>query len=598
MMSPLPASNWNYAAAAHLLSRAGFGGTPAEVEKLLALGLDGAVSYFLDYESIPDNFPAPEWAKPDPRRAEYQQQIQHLNQQERIAATDEEKTKFAAQRRDLQQQFQRDMALQLLQMRASWLERMATGPRPFQEKLALFWHGHFATSVVKVRETYFMWNQIETFRKLGCGNWLDLLTAVATDPAMLLWLDQFQSRKDHPNENFARESMELFTLGEGHYTEKDVTEAARAMTGWSLDRPNETYIYRPFAHDLGLKTVLGKTGRLTGEDVLQQIVVQPQANRFITGKLWKFFAQEQAEEPLLQALADCFHSSNQNFRPFLRAMFSSEEFYSDKVVASQIKSPVQWLIGSIRLLERPMPPPAVCVEMVSNLGQDLLAPPNVKGWDGGLSWITTNTLLSRYNQASILVMGQGNLMAAPGGQGQGQAMVAQRANQMARSMQPVNVRNLVTAEQRQNKDLLLAALEKRFLRAPLSEDHRQVLREYLAPREELRDDDLRHTIRLLLATTEYHPANPPRLSPHQCSGRRAHLDGPGLFGQHLFRPAHPGRRFRHPGRHRQGLLHPRHPPIGRRQRRFEHRCPLLQRLLSQSAPAHRCGPQNHPQNQR
>ena len=180
-MSPLPASKWNYAAAAHLLNRAGFGGTPDEVQKLLKLGLDGAVSYFVDYEKIPDDTAPPEWAKPDPRRADYQRQLQDLNRQERAAPTEEEKTKIAGQRRELQQQLQREMTLQLLQMRAAWIERMVTGPRPLQEKLTLFWHGHFATSIVKVREIYFMWRQIQTFRQLASANWRDLLESVATD---------------------------------------------------------------------------------------------------------------------------------------------------------------------------------------------------------------------------------------------------------------------------------------------------------------------------------------------------------------------------------------------------------------------------------
>jgi uncharacterized protein (DUF1800 family) len=503
MLNSLPASKWNYSTAAHLLSRAGFGGPPQEVQRLVNMGLDAAVASFLDYQSIPEDFTTPDWAKPDPQRAETQRQLQTLRQQVQAAKTDDEKAKLADQARMIQQQNQRDLAQDIQQMRAGWLQRMAFGPRPFQEKLALFWHGHFATSIVKVREIYFMWNQIDTFRKLGEGNWLALLEAVATDPAMLIWLDQAQSRREHPNENFARESMELFTLGEGHYTEKDVTEAARAMTGWSLDRDTESYRYRPFFHDNGIKTFLGRTGPLTGEDVLRQIVAQPQASRFITGKLWKFFAGDLPNETFNDDLAEVFNASNRNFLPFLRVMFTSEDFYSAKIMGSQIKSPVQWLISSIRTLERPMPPPAVAVQMVSTLGQDLLAPPNVKGWDGGLSWITTNTLLSRYNQAEVLVMGKGNLMASAGGAGMGQAAIAQRANVMAQAMVPVNVNHIVTREQRQNKEVLVAALEKRFLLTPLSEEHRQVLRDYLAPRESLTDDDIRQALRLLLATPEF-----------------------------------------------------------------------------------------------
>ena len=178
----------------------------------------------------------------------------------------------------------------LMELRGWWLNRMAKGPRPFQEKMVLFWHGHFATSFEKVRNAYYMWRQNELFRRLATGNWLELLTMAGKDPAMLIWLDQAQSRREHPNENFAREVMELFSLGEGHYTEKDVTEGARALTGWSLDRLNEEFIYRPFFHDNGIKTFLGRTGNLNGDDVMAQIVAQPQAARFITAKLWNYFA--------------------------------------------------------------------------------------------------------------------------------------------------------------------------------------------------------------------------------------------------------------------------------------------------------------------
>src|SRR5271169_4436818 len=174
----------------------------------------------------------------------------------------------------------------MMELRGWWLQRMVHGPRPFQEKMTLFWHGHFATSVQKVREAYLMWRQNELFRRLAVSNWLTILVETARDPAMLIWLDQAQSRKEHPNENFAREVMELFALGEGHYTEKDVTEGARALTGWSLDRDTEKFIYRPFVHDNDVKTFLGLMGNLNGEDVMAQIVRQRQAAVFITGKLW------------------------------------------------------------------------------------------------------------------------------------------------------------------------------------------------------------------------------------------------------------------------------------------------------------------------
>lgn len=498
MLNPLPAQRWNYAAAAHLYNRAGFGGRPEEIRKLVQLGPDRAVAFFLDYEDIAAEPLRPEWAQPDPDRVERYQKIQAMFRDAKDdSLTEEERQKEAEKRRMMLQQTQREEFRHLEEFRGLWLGRMAFGPRPFQEKLALFWHGHFATSAVKVRNAYFMWKQIDTFRNLGSGNWYDLLEAVAKDPAMLIWLDQAQSRREHPNENFARESMELFTLGEGHYTEKDVTEAARAMTGWSLDRRNEEYRYRPFFHDGGIKTVLGKTGHLTGNDVLETIVEQPQSSRFITTKLWKFFASDTPPPPVIDSLAEVFRSNGNEFKPLLRTMFRSEEFYADSVV----KSPVQWLVGSVRLLNRPMPPPIVSTEMIRTLGQDLLLPPNVKGWDGGLSWITTNTLLARYNQAAILVMGQGNLGAH--GERPGQQKLAQFANAAARNMVPVEVDRIVSDDDRSDPSRLINALGERFVFGRLTEAHLKVLRDYLEPRTELTDQDVRHAIRLTMCTPEY-----------------------------------------------------------------------------------------------
>jgi len=502
MLNPLPAAKWNEATAAHLWNRAGFGGTPEEIARIAGLSHDAAISWFLDYERIPDDVAPPDWARPDPERQQKLRNIQQMTKAEKDPATpDDEKQKLAQKRREMFQEYQRENVRQLEEMRIAWLRRMAHGPRPLQEKLTLFWHGHFATSAVKVRESYFIWRQIDLFRRMAAGNWLALLEAVATDPAMLVWLDQAQSRKEHPNENFAREVMELFTLGEGHYTEKDVTEAARAMTGWSLDRMNEEYRYRPFLHDNGAKTFLGRAGNLNGRDVLETVVAQPQAALFITAKLWKFFASDDPRPEVIAALAQVFRDSGNEFKPLLRAMFRCQEFYDDSVVRSQVKSPVQWLVGSIRLLERTMPPPLVCTEMTRNLGQDLLAPPNVKGWDGGVSWITTNTLLGRYNDAAILVMGQGNLGST--GDRPGLKFIADRANEMARNLEPADVAKFISQEDRADKPRLIASLERRFLQGALSPKQRDALRDYLNRHDYLTDNDLRHAIRLLMATPDY-----------------------------------------------------------------------------------------------
>jgi uncharacterized protein (DUF1800 family) len=486
MLKPLSSPRWCFTTAAHLLNRAGFGGTPAEIEKLVALGPEKAVAQLVDYETIPDATPDPAWARPDPERAEKMRAARNASEEER---------------RKLQREQQQAQRQRLVELKHWWLERMATGPRPFQEKMVLFWHGHFATSMEKVREAYLMWRQNDLFRRLGTGNWLELLVEVAKDPAMLIWLDQAQSRKEHPNENFAREVMELFALGEGHYTEKDITEAARALTGWSYDRPNERFIERPFFHDRGEKVILGQRGNFNGEDFLKMIVEQPQAGRFITAKLWKFFAAEDPSNELVDALAANFHSAGDNFKPVLRTMFLSEEFYAPEIIRNQVKSPVQWLVGSVRVLERELPPPMICFSLTRNLGQDLFAPPNVKGWDGGLSWITTSNLLARYNQAATLV--QGDMSAV--GASFPNAQVGMQVERRLRSMRAgtINVEKLFTEKERMSKDALVPALEKRLLQASLKPKQEKVLRDFLDSKSELNDEAIRNAVRLVMSTPEY-----------------------------------------------------------------------------------------------
>jgi uncharacterized protein (DUF1800 family) len=491
MLNPLPEKDWSFATAAHLLNRAGFGGTPSQIEKLADLDHEQAISSLLDYELIPDPTLNPDWAKPDPERMK---RIRDVNQH----GTPEEK-------KQLQQENNKLLQLQMLELRGWWLQRMARGPRPFQEKMTLFWHGHFATSVEKVRDAYYMWRQNELFRRLATGNWQYLLSEAGKDPAMLIWLDQAQSQKAHPNENFAREVMELFSLGEGHYTEHDITEGARALTGWSLDRLDQKYIYRPFFHDDGDKTFLGRTGDLDGDDVIAQIVAQPQSARFITGKIWNYFTGQMPSEELNGALANVLRENENNFKPFLRIMFRSKEFYSDDIIRNQVKSPVEWLVGSVRMLECDLPPTLVSWGMLRQLGQDLFAPPNVKGWDGGITWITTTTLLTRYNDAQALVEGTlpslnaSDYARKPGGAGGEKAMKILQHVRMG----GVDVEKILAPEERADKDTLVAALEHRLLQSALHGDQEKALRDFLDSKQKLSDADILTVIRLVMSTPEY-----------------------------------------------------------------------------------------------
>ena len=297
--------------------------------------------------------------------------------------------------------------------------------------------------------------------------------------------------------------MELFALGEGHYTEKDITEAARALTGWSLDRMNQKFIERPNLHDNGVKTVLGRTGNLNGVDVLEQIVYQPQAAVFITAKIWNFYTGQLPSPALNRALASELRQAGNNFKPVLRTLFLCEEFYSPDIIRNQIKSPVQWLVGSVRMLETELPPPFVSSNLIRSLGQDLFAPPNVKGWDGGVAWITTNNLLARYNEATALVQGD---MSTVSGMAQAKNPNQTRAiqNRLERiRIDGVNVEKIFSDMERSNKEALIAALEKRLLQSKLKEKQEKALHEYLDTKSELTDNDIRNAIRLVMSTPEY-----------------------------------------------------------------------------------------------
>ncbi len=490
MLKSLSSDRWNYSTAAHLLNRAGFGGTPAEIKKLADLGLAQAVDFLVDYEQIPDPTPNPDWAKPEPDRM---RQLQEVNR----TGTPEEK-------RQLQQETQQLQRQRIMDLRGWWLQRMATGPRPLQEKMALFWHGHFATSFEKVRDVYFIWRQNDIFRRLATGNWMLLLLEVGKDPAMLVWLDQAQSRREHPNENFAREVMELFALGEGHYTEHDITEAARALTGWSLERQEQSYVYRPFFHDNGAKTIFGHTGNFDGDEFIGLIMAQTQAATFITAKLWNYFAGNPPSPELNEALAENFRENGNNFKPFLKTLFCSEEFHAPDIVRNQVKSPVQWLVGTVRMLETDLPPTLVSWGMIRQLGQDLFAPPNVKGWDGGVTWITTNTLLTRYNDAQSLVEGTLPPLTANdfGGKGAGNGQKAMNALQRLR-IGGVNVGKILTPGERDNNHAIIAALQNRLFQTTLKKDQQETLQEFLDAKTKMSDADILTAIRLMMSTPEY-----------------------------------------------------------------------------------------------
>ncbi|HUY92859.1 MAG TPA: DUF1800 domain-containing protein [Pirellulales bacterium] len=279
---------------------------------------------------------------------------------------------------------------------AWWLYVMLNSPQPLLEKLTLFWHGHFATSAAKVTDGRMMFAQHALLRKHALGHFGPLLEELSKDPAMLVWLDSTTNHKAHPNENFAREVMELFCLGIGHYTEHDIKDAARAFTGWELRK--DQFRFNRYQHDDGLKSLLGKSGRFTGDDVLKILLEQPATARFLVGKLYRFIVNETVEPPatLLEPLAAGFRAAEYDMTWLLRTMLRSNFFYSPHAMQQRIKSPVEFAIGLLHSLEGSANTYALADDL-RDLGQAVFFPPNVKGWDGGAAWINSSTLVGRAN---------------------------------------------------------------------------------------------------------------------------------------------------------------------------------------------------------
>lgn len=291
---------------------------------------------------------------------------------------------------------------------AWWLHRMLHTPAPLLEKTTLFWHSHFASSSAKVTDTRLMFNQNELLRRYALGKFEPMVLGIARDPAMLIYLDSATNRKTHPNENFAREVMELFVLGIGNYTEKDIQELARCFTGWEIQYGE--FKFNRYQHDYGSKTVVGKTGNFDGGDSVKVLLEQPAAARFLCGKLATYFIADDSDfsPELIEPLAQKLRESDYTFAPVLEMLFSSRLFYSQASVGKKIRSPIELGIGLLRSLEATAGLPQIA-EQIKELGQMPLYPPNVKGWPGGLAWINSSTLLGRANFVRQLVQDNNTL---------------------------------------------------------------------------------------------------------------------------------------------------------------------------------------------
>ena len=410
-LTPISDADWNYARARHLLDRAGFGGTPDDIERLARMTPEAAVRSLVDYQSI---------------------DITHLKAFEHSGVYDPTLTPFPPTRpaattlaaetgsamgvavkpsgpRKLQPvanrffYWLRASTLETRRVANWWADRMVATNRPLEEKMALFWHGHFASGGDKVRDYRKMLGQVELFQRHATGNFRELLIAVAQDPAMLVFLDAGQNVKGAPNENFGREVMELFTMGVGNYTEQDIREGARAFTGWRDD--DLTFRIDPSKHDDGEKTFLGRTGRFDGVQILEIILEQKVTARHIAGKLYRFLVREDLSPSFQDRLGSLLRDNNYQITPFLRTIFLSRDFYSTPSVGTHIKGPVELIVSTYRRFGLKSLPGVPDFNAASgDLGQILLNPPTVAGWGQGRVWITPGTLLLRGNFARDVVL--------------------------------------------------------------------------------------------------------------------------------------------------------------------------------------------------
>ncbi|OAS16913.1 DUF1800 domain-containing protein [Paenibacillus oryzisoli] len=352
---------WTNKEVVHLLLRAGFGVTQEEIAACLALGRVETVRRLVSGEALIDKSP-------------------------KLASFDE----FHADGKKALD------PLLLVDQQMYWLYRMVNSPTPLIEKMTLFWHGHFATANYKVKDATLMVRQNELFRKYAMGNFKELLTEIGKDPAMMIWLDVNQNKKGKPNENYAREVMELFTLGIGHYTEMDVKESARAFTGWIYNKNEHKVNYNAKQHDNDAKTLLGESGKLDANDVIDILFHQRALPMFLATKLLNYLATDNPSESWIQSVAGLITQKN-TIGEVLQELFLSEEFYADIHRLALIKAPADYVAGILKSCNL-----AVAkghAQALRKMGQELFVPPDVAGWRGGTSWLTTNCLLARYQFA-------------------------------------------------------------------------------------------------------------------------------------------------------------------------------------------------------
>jgi uncharacterized protein (DUF1800 family) len=342
----------------HLLRRASFGGSTEEISTFEGLGVNGAINQLLNYQNVDTS---------------------GLPSQPNIS--------MAFTRTPSQSD--------LVNLVWWWIDRMTRSPRPLEERMALFWHNHFATAIYKVRSPYLMFKQNELLRSKGTGRFRDLLMGITEDPAMLIWLDGALNRKGAPNENYGREVMEVFTIGLGNYTEDDVKSAARAFTGYRIDKSGNSF-FNPKLHDEGTKTFLGQTGNFGPQDIVEILSTHPETANSIARKLFAYFAYDGASNETIDRLANVYMSTDGNIGAVVEAILKSDEFWSAQAHLNLVKGPVDYVTTALRSLGASVNPKSV-VGLLNNMGQLPFDPPSVFGWPSGVAWVNTSTVLTRTN---------------------------------------------------------------------------------------------------------------------------------------------------------------------------------------------------------
>ena len=501
-LAPIDPAEWNERTAAHLLDRAGFGGTPEEIAKLAAMTPQQAVSHLVNYQAV----------RQDPRLRDF------LVQPFVPPPPAKGQTKY---QRNLQVFFGRVAYdnRQIETARDWWLHRMLLSRRPLEEKLTFFWHGHLTTSNAGVYMSSAMIRQNQLFRRHAAGNVGELILAVSKDAAMLRYLNNNANVKGRPNENYARELMELFTLGEGNYTEEDIREAARALTGWT-STGDGAFLFRRNLHDDGEKTFLGRTGQFDGSDIVDIIMARPQHARFLCTELFRFFVHDEPSRAQINAMVWTYRVSGNRVRPVLGQLFHSQAFYSEKAMATRVKSPVEYLVSLWKSMGlQSVPQTGRLKTDLAEMGQIPFYPPTVEGWEGGAAWITSSTLLARYNVAGRLLLGaevdpaKPTLVLPPA-----LAWMPVRETAAAKEAEFSATKWIADAGAK-DAEAAVAHLEKRFLRVPLSESKRAEVVAFLkssgwkpgaagkltAPGKTTNDDEyqLRRALHLILCTPEF-----------------------------------------------------------------------------------------------